>query len=122
MARVLGVGGVFVRAKDPAVLKAWYADALGIDFNLGSAVSFVAREGADVVVFSLFEPDSAYIGDPATQGAMVNFVVDDLEGVLERLSESGATVEPIQDEGYGRFSWTTDPEGNRVELWEPSGS
>ncbi len=112
---------MFVRAKDPASLAAWYRDALGVDFNLGSGVSFDAREGADVVVFSLFEPDSTYIGDPVTQGAMVNFVVDDLDGVLARLTDRGAAVEPVQDEGYGRFSWTTDPEGNRVELWEPSG-
>ncbi len=112
---------MFLRAKDPGGLKEWYHDALGVDFNLGSAVSFDANEGADVVVFSLFEPDSSYIGDPASQSAMINFVVDDLDGVLERLVELGAPVEPIQDEGYGRFSWTTDPEGNRVELWEPQG-
>jgi predicted enzyme related to lactoylglutathione lyase len=70
-------------------------------------------------VFSFFKEDSPYFGD-ASQRAMVNFRVDSLDEVLTRLEAAGARIDPKQnDEGYGRFAWFWDPEGNRVELWEP---
>ena len=101
-------------------MREWYAQALGIDFNVGDGATFAPREAGADTVFSLFDAMSEYIGDPTRQGAMVNFLVDDLDGVVERLRDRGEHAEPIQDEGYGRFSWTVDPEGHRIELWQPA--
>ncbi|MFI5035764.1 MAG: VOC family protein [Acidimicrobiales bacterium] len=121
MARALGIGGVFLRARDAERLRRWYHDALGIDVDSPYGVHFEAAVEGAGLTFSIFENDSTYIGDPERQGAMVNFVVDDLDAVIERVQSCGAPCETIQGEEYGRFSWSTDPEGNRLELWEPPG-
>jgi len=109
---------VFVRAHDVDALRTWYADALGVEFHGENLIRFEST--ADGVTLGLFEHDSTYIGDPERQGAMINFVVDDLDGVVARLAAAGAPSEPVQDDGYGRFSWSSDPEGNRFEMWEPA--
>jgi predicted enzyme related to lactoylglutathione lyase len=120
VAPVTGLGGAFVRAKDPETLAAWYTTALGISFADGYVAVMPAGTPGDYTVFALFPPDSAYIGDPASQSVMVNLRVSDIYGVVTKLAATGAPTEPIKDEEYWRFTWTTDPEGNRVELWEPS--
>lgn len=73
-----------------------------------------------ITVFAVFGFDDSYIGEPSRQAFMINFRVDDLDGVIERLRGVGATAEPIVEEDNGRFSWTLDPQGNRIELWEPN--
>jgi predicted enzyme related to lactoylglutathione lyase len=120
VARVIGVGGVFLRARDPETLGAWYSEALGIDMRGGAPAIFSQRAPGGYLVVSLFGQSSTYIGDPERQSAMANFIVDNIDAVVERLDSCGVTAEPVQAEPYGKFSWAFDPEGNRFELWEPA--
>jgi predicted enzyme related to lactoylglutathione lyase len=115
MERVLGIGGYFLRAADPAALGAWYRDCLG----LAADESGLWRQEAGPTVFATFEADTDYFGS-RTQQTMLNFRVRDLDAMLAQLRARGADVaEEIQDmAGVGRFGWVTDPDGNRIELWE----
>ncbi|MGV9557216.1 VOC family protein [Streptomyces sp. NPDC003401] len=117
MERVLGIGGYFIRAADPKALNAWYRDCLGLDGD----VHGLWRQAAGPTVFATFEAGTDYFGS-RTQQTMLNFRVDDLDAMLAQLRAKGAEVsEDVQDmEGVGRFGWVTDPEGNRVELWQPA--
>ncbi len=117
MERVLGIGGYFLRAADPAALGAWSRDHLG----LGADEDGLWRQEAGVTVFAPFESETEYFGSRAQQ-TMLNFRVRDLDAMLAQLRAKGADVaEETQDmEGVGRFGWVTDPEGNRIELWQPS--
>jgi predicted enzyme related to lactoylglutathione lyase len=117
MERVLGVGGYFLRANDPIALAAWYRDCLGLETDEHG----VWRPEAGVTVFATFESETEYFGS-RTQQTMLNFRVGDLDAMLAQLRALGADVaDERQDlEGVGRFGWVTDPEGNRVELWQPS--
>lgn len=119
MGKVVGVGGVFLKAKDPKVLQAWYAEHLGIPLT-GGYTSFEGPEAQGTTVFSFFAEDSGYFGESG-QRAMINFRVDKLDEVLEKLKSAGAWIDPKREDfSYGRFAWFWDPEGNRVELWEPA--
>ena len=112
---VLGIGGYFMRATDPAALGAWYRDFLGLDAD--SSGLWLQEVGP--TVFATFEPETDYLGS-RTQQTMLNFRVRDLDAMLTQLRAKGADVEDAQHmEGVGRFGWVTDPEGNRVELWQP---
>jgi predicted enzyme related to lactoylglutathione lyase len=115
--RVLGIGGYFLRATDPEALSAWYRDCLGLDLDEHG----LWRPEAGPTVFAAFEPDTGYFGRPDQQ-TMLNFRVRDLDAMLAQLRSSGAHVaEKTQEmEGVGRFGWVTDPEGNRIELWQPA--
>src|SRR5215471_5568443 len=117
MERVLGIGGYFMRAADPAALSAWYRDCLGLDADDNG----LWRQEAGVTVFATFESETDYFGSRAQQ-TMLNFRVRDLDAMLAQLRAGGADVaKETQDmEGVGRFGWVTDPEGNRVELWQPA--
>ncbi|MEE4544799.1 VOC family protein [Streptomyces sp. V4-01] len=117
MERVLGIGGYFLRARDPAALNAWYRDCLGLDADANG----LWHQGAGPTVFATFESGTDYFGSP-TQQVMLNFRVRDLDAMLAQLRAGGADVAaPTQEmEGVGRFGWVTDPEGNRVELWQPA--
>lgn len=117
MERVLGIGGYFLRAADPEALSAWYRDCLGLDADEHG----LWRQGDGPTVFATFESGSDYLGSPAQQ-VMLNFRVRDLDAMLAQLRARGAAVvDETQDmEGVGRFGWVTDPEGNRVELWQPT--
>jgi predicted enzyme related to lactoylglutathione lyase len=117
MAKVTGLGGAFLRAKDPKALYAWYEQHLGMPFQHGCFVFPHESERASITV-AFFPTASAYF--PVSQPAMLNLQVDDLDGVLEKLIAAGAVVDPKRDDyDFGRFGWFTDPEGNRVELWQP---
>ena len=121
MARAVGVGGVFLKASDPKMLSAWYAEHLGIQAQDGGALAFDGPESLGMTVFAHFPESTKYFGD-GQQQAMVNFRVDDLQGLLTQLEASGVKIDPKQEDyGYGKFAWIWDPEGNRVELWEPAG-
>jgi predicted enzyme related to lactoylglutathione lyase len=117
MERVLGIGGYFLRSADPAALGAWYRDCLGLDADDNG----LWRQDAGPTVFATFESGTDYFGSPAQQ-VMLNFRVGDLEAMLAQLRAKGADVDPAtQDmDGVGRFGWVTDPEGNRIELWQPA--
>jgi predicted enzyme related to lactoylglutathione lyase len=117
MERVQGIGGYFLRAADPEALLAWYRDALGLD--LGEHGLWQQPGGPTVV--ATFETGSDYFGR-RTQQTMLNFRVRDLDAMLAQLRSLGADVAGTVEEydGVGRFGWVTDPEGNRVELWQPA--
>ncbi|MFZ6653976.1 VOC family protein [Undibacterium sp. TJN19] len=127
MKRVVGIGGVFFKAQDPEKLREWYRDHLG--FNLDDWGGAIFQPTGDPgsterekTVWSLFPSDSNYFA-PSTQAFMINYRVDDLHALLAALREEGCTVDDKVDESeYGKFGWVMDPEGNRVELWEPPAS
>jgi predicted enzyme related to lactoylglutathione lyase len=117
MASITGFGGVFLRADDPKALYQWYVQHLGLVKSEGS-YSFPAPTQHAQVVFALFKKDNAYF--PAEQKAMINLQVDDLDALLDRLIAAGVTVDEKRESyDFGKFGWITDPEGNRVELWQP---
>jgi predicted enzyme related to lactoylglutathione lyase len=117
MERVLGIGGYFLRATDPAALGAWYLEYLGLDADEYGQW----HQETGPTVFATFESDTDYFG-PGRQQAMINFRVRDLDAMLAQLRDKGADVaaETQDMDGVGRFGWVTDPEGNRIELWQPA--
>ena len=118
MAQVTGLGGVFVRVNDPDALYAWYERHLGIS-SKGGCFSFPRETQKAQIAVAFFPKTSGYF--PVTQPAMLNFQVDDLDAVLDRLASEGVQVDPKRERHeYGAFGWFIDPEGNRVELWEPA--
>ncbi len=119
MAKAVGVGGVFLKARDPGALADWYAANLGIAAQGGGSLVFDGPESAGMTVFAHFPADTPYFGEGAQQ-VMVNFRVDDLDQLLVQLAGAGVRIDPKrEDHEYGRFAWIWDLEGNRVELWEP---
>jgi predicted enzyme related to lactoylglutathione lyase len=117
MASITGFGGLFLRANDPKALYQWYERHLGL-VKSGGFFGFAAPTQHPQVVFALFKPDDGYF--PPPQKAMINLQVDDLDGVLDRLAGEGVAVDPKRESyDFGKFGWITDPEGNRVELWQP---
>ena len=117
MERVLGTGGVFLRARDPEALRGWYQTHLGIPVGEWGGNVF-ENDAGDATVWSIFAGDTEYW--PVEQQAMVNYRVADLDLILARLREAGIEVdERIEEQEFGRFGWAIDPEGNRFELWEP---
>lgn len=124
MERVNGIGGVFFKARDPKKMAAWYRDHLGIQ-SKGGYADFVWREKDNPdrtghTAWALFPTNTSYFGSSAAP-VMINYRVANLERMLAQLRAAGVAVEKVQDEDYGRFAWITDPEGNRIELWEPKG-
>lgn len=121
MAKAVGIGGVFLKARDPQALALWYATHFGIPSQEGGSLAFEGPDSAGMTVFAHFPLDTRYFGE-GPQQVMVNFRVDDLDGLLEKLAEAGVRIDPKrEDYSYGRFAWVWDPEGNRVELWQPLG-
>jgi predicted enzyme related to lactoylglutathione lyase len=121
MSRVTGVGGIFLRAADPAKLYGWYEQHLGLKRTEDGAFAFFSEGPREMTVLAFFPLDSTYFGSTQQQ-SMLNLRVEDLDAVLERLRTAGALIDPkTEDHEYGRFGWFSDPEGNRVELWQPPG-
>ena len=121
MGKVVGVGGVFLKAKEPKVLQAWYVEHLGLPMSEYGQTVFEGPEAVGQTVFSFFPESTGYFGD-GNQRAMVNFRVDSIDEVLARLEAAGARIDGNRENHeYGKFAWFWDPEGNRVELWEPMG-
>ena len=119
MAKAVGVGGVFLKASDPNALSQWYETHLGIGRVTDAVLTFDGPASMGMTVFSHFPADTKYFGE-GPQQTMINFRVDDLDALLEALATAGVRIDPKRDDySYGRFAWIWDPEGNRVELWEP---
>lgn len=122
--RVTGLGGVFFKARDQKVLGDWYRRHLGIDVQDGGWAVFRWRDHEDAsrpgsTVWSVFPEDTAYFG-AGSQRAMLNYRVEDLDAVLAALRSEGVSVDDrVEESPEGRFGWITDPEGNRIELWQP---
>jgi predicted enzyme related to lactoylglutathione lyase len=118
MAKVLGIGGVFFKAQDPQVVRDWYARVLGFEISKWGGAKF-AHPAAGSTNWSVFPADSDYYA-PSTAPFMINYIVDDLDGVLARAKAEGAEPvgEPTSDD-YGKFAWLLDPAGVKIELWQP---
>ena len=124
MKRVTGIGGVFFKARDAAALQAWYKRHLGIDVQTwgGAVFNWTDATGQPTggsTVWSVASQDSDQFA-PSTAPFMINYRVEDLHGLVKVLNEEGCNVlEKIDDSEYGKFAWVIDPEGNKVELWQP---
>jgi predicted enzyme related to lactoylglutathione lyase len=120
MERILGIGGVFFKARDPQGLAAWYREHLGVPGETGQTYGALTSSNAgEQTVWATFPADTAYFG-PGPASFMVNYRVRNLDAMLAQLRAAGAQVEErVEEYDYGRFGWATDPEGNRFELWQP---
>jgi len=111
MEKIIGIGGVFFKADDADSLRKWYAENLGVavDPSYGGAMY-------DQTAWTIMKRESKYFAGPF----MVNYRVSDLDAMLAQLRAAGASVDDkVDDSEFGRFGWATDPEGNRIELWQP---
>jgi predicted enzyme related to lactoylglutathione lyase len=123
MARVTGIGGVFIRSRDPKALGAWYAQHLGIVLEEYGGATLLWKDevpaGTGMTVWNTFPKDTKYFGE-GEQAVMINYRVDDLDALLAKLTAAGVWVDPKRmDESYGKFGWIKDLDGNRLELWQP---
>ncbi len=124
MQRVTGIGGIFIKARDAGRLREWYRVHLGLPIADWGGVSFDGREARPGerqthTVWSVFSGDTRYF-EPSSAPFMINYRVDDLDGILAALRSEGCEVDPrIEESEFGRFGWVMDPEGNKLELWEP---
>jgi predicted enzyme related to lactoylglutathione lyase len=122
MATVLGIGGVFFKSKDPATLAAWYREVLGLEVQEWGGVVFrpegmAAHPGA-ATAFSPFGADTSYFA-PSTRDFMIDLAVDDLDGILASCAKHGVEATVLPDEPNGRFAHIIDPDGTKIELWQP---
>lgn len=124
MNRVRGIGGIFFKSQNPEALRAWYAKHLGIVSNGDQGTMFLwdqpdsPHEG-NLTAWCVFPASTTYWAD-SKSSLMVNYVVDDLHALLDTLRKEGVWVDPkVEEYDYGKFGWIMDPDGNRIELWEP---
>ncbi|MBY6056997.1 VOC family protein [Leisingera daeponensis] len=124
MARVTGIGGVFIKARgDAKALAEWYRDHLGLDLqDFGGAVLNWQEDTAEdggLTVWGTADPNGSWF-DPSTARFMINYRVDDMDGMIAQLTDAGIPIlKGPEAHENGRFAWIMDPEGNKVELWEP---
>lgn len=119
MARVTGIGGIFFKSENPEALRAWYRDHLGMDIQEWGGLAFPWNEPEGTTVWSIFPASTTYLA-PSTAPFMINYRVANLEEVLAALRAEGCEVDEKMDASeYGKFGWVMDPDGNRIELWEP---
>ena len=126
MKRVTGIGGIFFKSEDPEKLKSWYGRHLGFDVTeYGTSFYWRDPEHPDAkiparTVWSPFDKNTTYFA-PSEKPCMINYRVENLVELLKLLKEEGVTiVGEIEEYPYGKFGWIMDPEGNKIELWEPS--
>ena len=119
--RIVGIGGVFFKSANRDQMREWYSKHLGLADKGGGAM-LPWREHDDpqkehVTVWTVFPASSNYFDPPF----MVNYIVDDMDALLDRLKQEGVKIDPKRmDESYGRFAWIYDLDGNKIELWQPS--
>ena len=124
MKRVTGIGGIFFKATDPVALRAWYRTHLGIDVQDWGGAAFRWTDAAGkpangTTIWSVGAADGDYFA-PSKSSFMINYRVADLHDVLDALKREGCNgLEKTDDSEYGKFGWVMDPEGNKVELWQP---
>jgi predicted enzyme related to lactoylglutathione lyase len=120
--RILGIGGVFFKSANRDQMREWYSKHLGLT-DKGEGVMLSWREHDDpqkehVTVWTVFSASTDYY--PAGQPFMINYIVDDMDALLDRLKQEGVKIDPKRmDESYGRFAWIYDSDGNKIELWQP---
>jgi predicted enzyme related to lactoylglutathione lyase len=117
---VTGVGGVFLRSKDPKALAAWYRDVLGMPMEAwgGALLRADASKHPRVTAWTVLGASTHYL-EPSTAEFMIDYAVDDLDAILARVRARGVEVLKTADDDNGRFAWILDPEGRKLELWEP---
>jgi predicted enzyme related to lactoylglutathione lyase len=124
MGKVIGIGGFFFKSQDPKKLQAWYEEHLGFEPDEEGYIYFRWPKQAKIgpnayTLWGPFPSDTKYFGS-SEQQCMINFVVDNLDSILNELRSKGVEVDDhIEEQSEGRFGWFIDPEGNRTELWEP---
>ena len=125
MAKVIGVGGIFFQSTDPEGLMAWSADKLGLTINDYGGADFLHADSGKAfpqgarTIFSGFKDTTEYFA-PSDKPFMINLMIDDMDSMLARLKEKGVALEgEPQDFDYGRFAWVMDPNGTKIELWQP---
>lgn len=125
MAKVLGVRGIFFKCRDVEATRTWYRDVLGINQNDHGGFDFSYAPAVEIfpkgarTIFSPFKDDVEYF-EPSEAPYMINLMVDDLDGMLDRLKAHDVPLaNPVEEYDYGRFAWVMDPNGIKVELWEP---
>ena len=118
--RITGVGGIFFKAKDPKALAAWYRDVLGLQLEAwgGAMLRYDAPGHPPVLTWLAFPASTSHFA-PSTGDFMINYAVDDMDAFLARLQAKGVNILKRDDDPNGRFAWILDPEGNKIELWEP---
>jgi len=122
MRRVTGIGGIFFKAEDPEKMYGWYEKHLGIQRERGF-VSFAWRddekpEERGLTTWSIFPQTTEYF-KPSESRTMINYRVENMEALLEALAAEGVAIVKRENHEYGHFAWIMDPEGNKIELWEP---
>jgi predicted enzyme related to lactoylglutathione lyase len=120
MARITGVGGIFLKCDDPKALADWYGRVLGLSVEDWGGVLFQpGKDGPPHLVWAAFAADTNYFA-PSPRDCMINFAVDDLDGMVARLAEHGVQILGREDnDPNGRFAWFLDPANTKIELWEP---
>ena len=123
--KILGIGGIFFKSENRDAARAWYAKHLGIaDGGHGAMLPWRQHDNPEkehLTVWTVFPSTTEYFG-PGPAPFMINYIVQDLDGLLERLGADGVRIdEKRMDESYGRFAWIYDADGNKIELWEPVG-
>jgi predicted enzyme related to lactoylglutathione lyase len=124
MKKVKGIGGIFFKCKDPGKMKEWYKTYLGMDINDWGA-TFEWKDAAEAAkngstTWSPFSETTKYF-EPSAKEFMINYIVEDLESLVEQLRNEGVTiVDNLESHDYGKFIHIMDPEGNKIELWEPA--
>jgi predicted enzyme related to lactoylglutathione lyase len=124
MGKILGVGGVFLKSPDPTALRAWYERVLGLkigDWGVFFTPDMLAAQPGAGTVLSLFSPTTEHFA-PSNHDVMLNLIVDDMATVLAHAAEAGVTPIHQQDDDYGTFAHILDPEGRKLELWQPKAS
>jgi predicted enzyme related to lactoylglutathione lyase len=120
--RILGIGGIFFKSPQQEQLSTWYREKMGIDHDQYGAMfkwrSMEEPAQERLTIWSIFPSTSDYFAP--SQGFMINYIVDDLDALLEKLRQAGVQIDPKRDDfDYGRFAWVYDPDGNKIELWQP---
>ena len=121
---MVGIGGIFFKARNPERLQAWYREQLGLEIESWGGIAFKGMEqsptGRDGSTIWSIMPASTKYFEPSPAAFMINYRVEDLDGLLASLRGAGCSVDDkVEESEYGRFGWVLDPEGNRLELWEP---
>lgn len=121
LGHVTGIGGVFVKSKDPGALAQWYRDVLGLDVaNWGGAALPLDKPGHPPKVTWMAFPETTDHMKPSTREFMINFAVDDMDAIVARLTAKEITILKRDDSNaFGRFAWIQDPDGTLIELWQP---
>jgi len=117
---ITGVGGIFIKSKDPKALTAWYRDVLGLPIESwgGAALPTDQPDHPPVVVWNAFAQNAEHFA-PSTREFMIDFAVDDMDAFLARLKAKGVAILKREDSPEGSFAWLTDPDGTKIELWAP---